>query len=119
MWQRLAQGENLTLVDNGNGLHPEGEWYHSIGQGMGAAINMADEKACITLSDRGTALQFQKHIDLTMHEFDDTSLYNPYSFLPVGSNLTPGVELFEAYLIGSGRSTIENYTINGEPAFFV
>jgi tungstate transport system substrate-binding protein len=119
LWQRLAQGENLTLVDNGNGHHPEGNWYLSIGQSMGAAINMADEKGCITLSDRGTALQFQEQIDLTMHEFDDTSLYNPYSFLPVGSSLTPGVELFEAYLIGSGRSTIENYTINGEPAFFV
>ena len=32
------------MVEDADGYHPEGEWYYSIGQGMGAAINMADEK---------------------------------------------------------------------------
>ena len=46
------------MVEDSNGYHPDGDWYFSIGQGMGAAVNMADEKGCATFSDRGTAFNF-------------------------------------------------------------
>ena len=46
---------------------------------MGAAINMADEKGCVTFSDRGTALQFKTTIDLLTSEFNDTIVDNPYN----------------------------------------
>ncbi len=119
IWIHLNETKGLQLVEDSNGIHPSGDWYYSIGQGMGAAINMADEKSCVTLSDRGTALQFENQIDLQRYEFDDTIVENQYSYLIVSqTNLTIAHD-FEAYLLNEGRRTIENYTINGNPAFFV
>ena len=86
---------------------------------MGAAINMADEKSCITLSDRGTALQFQQQIDLDRYEFEDAIVSNPYSYLIVSQTNISIAHDFQAYLLNEGRNTIANYTINGEAAFFV
>lgn len=119
IWTALNETQGLPVVEDSNGVHPPGDWYYSIGQGMGAAINMADEKSCITLSDRGTALQFQNQIDLQRYEFEDTIVTNPYAYLIVAkTNLTIAHE-FGAYLMEEGRQTIANYTINGDPAFFV
>ena len=119
LWQRLNETTSLPVVEDANGLHPVGEWYFSIGQGMGAAINMADEKGCVTLSDRGTALQFQPNIDLNMHEYEDPATYNPYSFIPVVGGNEQGSLLMLSYLQNEGRATISTYTIHGEAAFFV
>jgi tungstate transport system substrate-binding protein len=119
LWQRLETAGALTLVEDSNGVHPEGEWYFSIGQGMGAAINMAHEKDCITLSDRGTALHFQDKISLNMVEYNDSALFNPYAFIPVSDVGNPVADELLTYLLNDGRAIIENYTINGQPAFFV
>ncbi len=119
LWQRLETAGALTLVEDSNGVHPEGEWYFSIGQGMGAAINMAHEKDCITLSDRGTALHFQDKISLNMVEYNNSALFNPYAFIPVSDVGNPVADELLTYLLNDGRAIIENYTINGQPAFFV
>jgi len=119
IWRHLNETRNIETVEDSNGLHPTGDWYYSIGQGMGAAINMADEKSCITLSDRGTALQFQQQIDLDRYEFDDVIVSNPYSYLIVSQTNASIAHDFQAYLLNEGRSTIANYTINDEAAFFV
>ena len=37
-------------------IEPQGDWYISAGQGMGAVLTMADEKQAYTLSDRATYL---------------------------------------------------------------
>jgi tungstate transport system substrate-binding protein len=107
------------MVQDSNGYHPQGEWYYSIGQGMGAAINMANEKSCVTLSDRGTALQFQSKIELQRSEFDDAIMENQYSYLIVNSTNTPTAHLFQTFLLNEGRGLIANYTINGDYTFFV
>jgi len=119
VWEHLANTTSIELVHDINGLHPEGDWYYSIGQGMGATINMADEKGCITLTDRGTALQFQPKIDLNRYEFNDTLVHNPYSYLPVNGGNEEASALFLHYLLHEGRQTIANYTINGAPAFYI
>ena len=119
IWSTLNETTGLAIVEDSNGLHPPGDWYYSIGQGMGAAINMADEKSCITLSDRGTALQFQNQIELERYEFNDTLVSNPYAYLIVAQTNLTVAHSFENYLLNEGRSTIANYTINGDPAFFV
>jgi tungstate transport system substrate-binding protein len=119
IWRHLNETRNLEIIEDSNGLHPPGDWYYSIGQGMGAAINMADEKSCITLSDRGTALQFQEQIDLQRYEYDDPLVANTYSFLIVSQTNVSLAHDFQAYLLTEGRNTIANYTINGEAAFFV
>src|SRR6516162_7744793 len=42
----------------------KGPWYKSIGQGMGAALNMASASNAYVLSDRGTWLSFKNKGDL-------------------------------------------------------
>ena len=119
IWSELATVSNITLVEDANGVHPVGDWYYSIGQGMGAAINMAHEKGCVTLSDRGTALQFQSSISLDRYEYDDEAVYNPYSFITVTGGNEAIAHRFLEYLLNEGSDTIANYTIGGEAAFFV
>jgi len=119
IWRELATTSNITLVEDVNGIHPVGDWYYSIGQGMGAAINMAHEKGCVTLSDRGTALQFQPSISLERYEYDDETVFNPYSFITVDGGNEEISHQFLEYLLNDGRDTIANYTIGGEAAFFV
>ena len=119
IWLHLNETKDLEIVEDSNGIHPPGEWYYSIGQGMGAAINMADEKSCITFSDRGTALQFQTQIDLQRYEFEDEIVSNPYAYLIISQTNLPDAHTFQSYLLNEGRETIMNYTINGEPPFFV
>ena len=119
IWRHLNESRNYSMVEDSNGYHPQGEWYYSIGQGMGAAINMADEKSCVTLSDRGTALQFQAKINLQRSEFDDPIMENQYSYLIVESTNTSISYLFQTFLLNEGKDLIANYTINGDYAFFV
>lgn len=118
IWQGLNETYNLPVIQDHNGLRPVGDWYHSIGQGMGATINMADEKRCSTLSDRGTALKFQPQISLLRLEYNDTILYNPYSFIPVTGMENPATQAFHTYLMNEGQATMATFTIDGEPAFF-
>lgn len=119
IWRNLSEIHNYSMVQDSNGYHPQGEWYYSIGQGMGAAINMANEKSCATLTDRGTALQFQSKVELQYSEFNDTIMENQYSYLIVNSTNTPTAHLFQTFLLNEGRGLIANYTINGDYTFFV
>ena len=46
------------------GLEPAGDWYLSVGQGMGAVLQIAHDKLAYTLSDRGTYLAYRNKLDL-------------------------------------------------------
>ena len=119
IWRHINQTQGIEMVEDSNGYHPLGDWYSSIGQGMGAAINMADEKNCATFSDRGTALQFQSKIELQRTEFSDTIVDNPYAYLVIQPGNATAAHAFESYLLNEGRLLIANYTINGDYPFFV
>ena len=118
IWEELNITHNLPLDEDENGIHPLGEWYNSIGQGMGATINMAYEKGCTTLSDRGTALNFIDKIDLNMYEFEDEILNNPYSYIPIQGKNDATSSAFASYLLNEGQAIISTYTIGDELAFF-
>lgn len=118
IWRNLNETHGVAVIEDQNGLHPVGDWYQSIGQGMGATINMADEKRCSTLSDRGTALKFHAQTSLQRYEYDDLVLYNPYSFIPVTGAVSPATASFLHYLMNEGQVTMSSFTIDGEPAFF-
>lgn len=68
-----------------------GEWYQSLGQGMGDTLIFANETGSYTLTDRGTFLSMQENLpDLTIlvggstiEENVDSALYNPYGVMPV------------------------------------
>jgi tungstate transport system substrate-binding protein len=73
------------------GIRPEGEWYKSVGQGMGETLVFANEKKAYTLSDRATYLSMKSrlpHLAVLVGgekitENKDTSLMNYYGVIAV------------------------------------
>jgi tungstate transport system substrate-binding protein len=66
------------------GITPEGEWYISAGQGMGAVLTMSDERQAYTLSDRATYLaRTLEGIDLEIMVEGDPILFNPYGVIAI------------------------------------
>jgi len=65
-------------------IEPQGDWYNSAGQGMGAVLTIADEEQAYTLSDRATYLKrTQEGIDLEILVEGDPILFNPYGVMTV------------------------------------
>lgn len=118
LWNSIVEATDIEIITDTLGTHPTGEWYYSIGQGMSAAITMAYEKDCYTLSDKGTYL-FRDDVDLTAHEFTDQLTLNSYSIILLNTKYSTESQLFFDYLFGEGISLIENYSINSEQLFFV
>ncbi|MGQ9492211.1 MAG: substrate-binding domain-containing protein [Anaerolineae bacterium] len=66
------------------GIEPQGAWYISAGQGMGAVLTMANEKQAYTLSDRATYLVRKlQGLDLEILVEGDCTLFNPYGVIAV------------------------------------
>ena len=65
-------------------ITPEGDWYVSAGQGMGAVLTMADEMPAYTLSDRATYLaRTLEGLNLKIMVEGDPVLFNPYGVIAV------------------------------------
>mgnify|MGYP001820379508 CR=1 FL=1 len=70
---------------------PDSEWYKSLGQGMGATLNFANEVGAYTLTDRGTYLSQSAALaalavmvgGTSIDENADSALLNPYGIIPV------------------------------------
>jgi tungstate transport system substrate-binding protein len=65
------------------GIVPEGRWYSEAGQGMGAVIQIANEKLAYTLADRGTYLAYKGKVSLKILCEGDPDLFNPYGIIAV------------------------------------
>jgi tungstate transport system substrate-binding protein len=65
------------------GIEPGGDWYLSLGQGMGATLTVANEKGAYTLTDRGTYLSREEGLGLPILVEGDTILFNPYGVIAV------------------------------------
>lgn len=110
--------------------HPEGlgQWYLSIGQGMGKALTYAEEKQAYTLTDRGTYLKYKfgrkQGFDLEILCEGDQGLYNPYGIIPIDPKKYPHVKFEMAdrlakWLVSrKAQALIANYKIQGYQAFF-
>jgi tungstate transport system substrate-binding protein len=111
-------------------LHPNGlgEWYLSIGQGMGKTLTFADEKRAYTLADRGTYIKYKFGRDVPL-ELDvlvegDVMLANPYGVIPVDPKKHPHVQYklvkqFAEWLVSArGQSVIRNYRLHGKQLFY-
>jgi tungstate transport system substrate-binding protein len=101
----------------------KGPWYKDIGQGMGAALNMASAENAYVLTDRGTWLAFKNHGDLIIAVEGDHRLFNQYSVILVNPEKHPTVnkvagQQFIDWLVSpEGQRVIANYKINGEQLF--
>jgi tungstate transport system substrate-binding protein len=104
--------------------HDRGPWYKEIGQGMGAALNMASASNAYVLSDRGTWLAFQNRGDLAILVEGDKRLFNQYGVMLVNPAKHPTVKKeagqhFIDWLISPvGQNAIAGYRINGQQLFY-
>ena len=102
----------------------KGDWYREIGQGMGAALNMASSSNAYLISDRGTWLAFKNRGDLAILTEGDRRLFNQYGVMLVNPAKHVGVkakdgQAFVDWLISSeGQKTIADYKVGGEQLFF-
>lgn len=102
----------------------KGPWYREIGQGMGAALNMASASNAYVLSDRGTWLAFANRGDLAIVVEGDKRLFNQYGVMLVNPAKCPSVkqelgQQFLDWLISpEGQKVIAGYKINGQQLFY-
>jgi len=119
-----GQKKGLTFMYPG-GL---GEWYLSIGQGMGKTLTYADEKQAYTLADRGTYLEYkygkQPAVELEILCEGNPLLFNPYGIIPVNPKKYPHVKFdladqFAKWLVSPKvQAMIARYKIQGKQAFY-
>lgn len=138
LWQKTGlQLENVTntIVKKGKKrevsfVHPSGsgDWYLSIGQGMGKTIMLADEKQAYTLADRGTYIKYKFGRDVPV-ELDvlcegHALLANPYGVIPISPQKHPHVknklaEEFAQWLVSDrGQAVIADYRLLGKQLFY-
>jgi tungstate transport system substrate-binding protein len=102
----------------------KGPWYREIGQGMGAALNMAGASSAYVLSDRGTWISFKNRGALRIAVEGDRLLFNPYGIMLVNPARHPHVKavLAQAFIdwivSREGQAAIGSYRIGGEQPFF-
>ena len=124
LWKKTG----LPMKESGKITAPEGDWYLSIGQGMGKTLMMAEEKEGYALSDRGTFIQqkFGKTPPTALEIMveGDKGLFNPYGVIPVNPAKYPSVKIdaatkFAEWLVSPrGQALIANYKLEGQQLFF-
>jgi tungstate transport system substrate-binding protein len=83
------------------GISPKGKWYMEAGQGMGATLNIADEKNAYCLTDRATFTAFEDKIKLRALCEGDKRLLNQYGIIAVSPAKHPDASYLNAMcLIG-------------------
>ncbi len=108
------------------GLDPEGQsWYEQSGQGMGATLQIANQREAYTISDRGTYLAQSENLDLVVLVEGDPLLLNVYSVMKVNPERFdlvngPGGEAFVDFMVSDevqeiiGDFRVEEF---GQPLF--
>ncbi len=117
LWK--AAGYNYSQVNN------SGPWYIDAGQGMGATLNMADEKQAYTLTDASTYLAYKGNLTLVPLVDKGADLLNVYVVMAVNPKKHPGVNCelaneFINYLVSDeGQQLIASYGQEkyGQPLF--
>jgi tungstate transport system substrate-binding protein len=95
-------------------INPEGVWYVETGQGMGATLQMADEKQAYCLTDRGTFIALEKKLDLVILCEGDERLLNPYGIIAVNPHRHPHVNYVQAMSLIGWFTSPEGQRIIGE-----
>jgi tungstate transport system substrate-binding protein len=102
----------------------KGPWYKAIGQGMGAALNIAGAASAYVLSDRATWIHFKNKGNLQILVEGDKRMFNQYGVMLVNPEKHPSVrkelgQAFIDYLVSAeGQKDIANYRIDGQQLFF-
>jgi tungstate transport system substrate-binding protein len=93
------------------GVAPGGSWYQATGQGMGATLRVADEKAGYTLADRATFLAQRGSLKLALLNEGDPSLLNVYHVIEMtkkaGGRVRPdGAAAFADWIVAAPAQSL-------------
>jgi len=105
------------------GFSPQGDWYKSVGQGMGKVIQIANELGAYTMTDRGTWLAYQAKSNLALLYQGDPPLFNPYGIIAVSPERHAhvnykGAESLISWITSNyAQRLIGEFTIEGEQLF--
>ena len=120
---RFAAGTKRSVVS----VRPFGDWYLSVGQGMGKTITIATEKRAYTLVDRGTydsfALDRHPKTDLVVLCQGHESLDNPYGVIAINPKRYPhanfaGARKYVEWITSPEvQKMIGRYTLRGKVLF--
>lgn len=108
------------------GVTPRGRWYIESGQGMGATLVIASEKAGYALTDRASYLALRKRLTLAILAEGDAALVNPYHVLEATPARhprvnAPGGRALADFLVGpEAQALIRAFGVDkyGQPLFF-
>lgn len=104
-------------------IEPAGQGYIETGQGMGASLNIANEKNGYIMTDRGTYLAYRGDLELEILVEGDPQLFNPYGIIPVNParythvNYQMAMALTGYITSQQGQKIIGEYTRYGEVLF--
>jgi tungstate transport system substrate-binding protein len=102
----------------------KGPWYREIGQGMGAALNIASAMNGYVLADRGTWISFKNKGELDILVEGDKRLFNQYGVMLVNPakhahvKKELGQEFIDWLVSPEGQKAIADYKIDGKQLFF-
>lgn len=107
------------------GLSPQGQWYRSVGRGMGDTLTMAGQMGAYVLTDRATFVRFggRKKLHLAILVEGDRLLYNPYSVMAINpkkhksAKYAQATKLIEFLTSGRGRRVIGSFRVDGKVLF--
>jgi len=108
------------------GLDPEGKsWYEQSGQGMGATLQIANQKDAYTLSDRGTYLAQSENLELVVLVEGDPVFFNVYHVMQVNPekfdkvNDEGGAAFVDFMISDSAQDIIRDFGVDkfGQPLF--
>jgi tungstate transport system substrate-binding protein len=108
------------------GLDPAGQsWYEQSGQGMGATLQITNQKDAYTLTDRGTYLAQSENLDLVVLVEGDPVLFNVYHVMQVNPDKFdlvngPGGAAFVDFMVSDEvQAIIRDFGVDkfGQPLF--
>ena len=109
------QREQLLWKRTGIAPPTRDGWYVESGQGMGATLQLADEKRAYTLTDRATYLAWRDKLQLVPMVEGDSLLYNVYHVLELNPknaarvNLTGGRALADFFVAPETQALIAGF----------
>jgi tungstate transport system substrate-binding protein len=106
-----------------SGKSPGGSWYREVGQGMGKTLQIANEVDGYTMTDRGTWLAYESHLDIELLFEGDPPLFNPYGIIAVNPerhnhvNYKGASKLISWITSPPAQKMIGEFKIRGEQLF--
>jgi len=106
-------------------IEPSGDWYQSVGQGMGASLTIADEQPAYIIADRGTFIKREADgLGLVVLVEGDGLLANEYGIIAVnpavheGVNYDSALEFINWFVTDDTQEAIEAYKLEGQQLFY-